>query len=83
MQGLSRVVNARVGPNHSISQKTIAVSNCFVLYIIAYNRQHKIFIQFINIQNNVREKYLIKLFILYGYEYITPNRTRGQWAALV
>ena len=46
-----------------------AVSNCMALYLIADNGQPKTFIQFIYIQNSIREKYLIKLFIQYVYEY--------------
>ena len=59
--------------DYPISPKTPAVINCFVLYLIADNGQHKSFIKFINIQNCIREKYLIKLFIQYGYEYLSTK----------
>ena len=45
-------------------------SNCIVLYkMLAINRYQKTFIEFINIQNCIRENYLNKLFIHSRYEF--------------
>ena len=62
---LDEVGNARVGDSafHNICPKTPAVSNCFVLYLNAYNRKYKTIIQFIYMKYCIREKYLIKLII--------------------
>ena len=62
-----------MGPYRPISPKTPAVSNCYVLYLIVCNGQHKTFIKFIYIQKRIREKYLITLFIQYGYEYLSTK----------
>ena len=50
------------------SELTPTISNCFVLYLNAYNGQHKTFIQFTYVHNCVRENYLIKLFEQCRYE---------------